>query len=97
MNEETLAVDVIKEVGPGGNYLKHVHTKKHFMKEHLMSKLASKDSWSGWERAGSKDILQRARDRAEEIIETHRPTPLEPEVERELEQIVLQARKELMG
>jgi trimethylamine--corrinoid protein Co-methyltransferase len=80
VNEETLSVDVIAKTGPMGNYLKHPQTMKLFRKEHSMAKLSDRATRQQWMAVGSKDVRQRARDRANHLLVAHTPEPLEPEV-----------------
>jgi trimethylamine--corrinoid protein Co-methyltransferase len=86
VNEETLAVEAIREVGPGGTFLTHGHTKKH-MRELWLNSFLDRRPWSVWEkkRDGAPDW---ALDKAKSILETHRPAPLNPELEQELRRII---------
>jgi trimethylamine--corrinoid protein Co-methyltransferase len=86
VNEETLALDAIKEVGPGGTFLTHGHTKRH-LRELWMNSCLDRRPISVWEQKkdGAPDwALARARS----ILETHQPAPLEPALERELRLII---------
>lgn len=86
VNEETLAVEAIREVGPGGTFLTHGHTIKH-MRELWLSSFLDRRPFSIWEkkRDGAPDW---ALDKAKRILETHRPAPLNPELEQELRRII---------
>jgi trimethylamine--corrinoid protein Co-methyltransferase len=76
VNDETMAVDVIKQVGPGGEYMTHPHTFKH-MKELTQSKLFDRRNRSSWMKAsGGKDLTERAYEEAKKVLETHKPAPL---------------------
>ena len=59
VDEETLALDVIDELGPTGDYLSHEHTLKHY-KEPFYSSLADKGTHSQWERRGGSTMEERA-------------------------------------
>jgi len=86
VNEETLALEAIKEVGPGGTFLTHGHTKRH-LRELWMNSCLDRRPISVWEQKkdGAPDwALARARS----ILETHQPAPLEPALERELRRII---------
>ena len=87
VNEETLAIDVIREIGPGGNFLGHDHTARNFRRELWFPKVTNRETYPGWMAAGGKDMRQRANDRARHLLATHRPRPLTPEQERELDRI----------
>ncbi|HSJ53331.1 MAG TPA: trimethylamine methyltransferase family protein [Anaerolineae bacterium] len=84
---ETLGFDVIREVGPRGDFLGTKHTMRHFRKEQFMPTLIVRDKYETWEAQGSKRAEERARDQAREILATHQPDPLPAEVVRELEAI----------
>jgi trimethylamine--corrinoid protein Co-methyltransferase len=87
VNEETLAVDVIREIGPGGHFLGHDHTARNFRRELWFPKLTNRDTYPGWMAAGGKDMRQRANERARQILASHHPRPLTAEQERELDRI----------
>jgi trimethylamine--corrinoid protein Co-methyltransferase len=86
VDEETLALDVIRQVvhtGPG-NYLADRHTLRHFRQEHFIPRFLAREPYDAWVEAGSRSALDRARDRVRDILAHHRPTQLDPAVEQEL-------------
>jgi trimethylamine--corrinoid protein Co-methyltransferase len=85
VSEGTLALRAIREVSFGGNFLEHEHTLKHFREEHFHATLADRGTREAWERAGAKDALTRAGERARALLAEHEPPGLSPETERELE------------
>jgi trimethylamine--corrinoid protein Co-methyltransferase len=87
INEETLALDLIHKVGPGGEYLTSEHTLKHF-KENWSPQLFSRTSYERWVKEGKKDLSARANEKAKEILKTHTPKPLEKGLLTELGKIV---------
>jgi len=87
VNDETLALDVIDELGPTGNYLGHSHTIKHF-KEPFYSKLADKGPYSQWVEKGATTMEQRAAKMVDKILETHQPEPLPADVQAAIQKIV---------
>ncbi len=91
VNRDTLAVEVIKAVGAGGNYLTEEHTLRHMRSEHSKSNLIDRRMRKGWEEAGEQDMITRARAEVFAILENHRPLPLEPETAGKLRQIVQEA------
>ena len=86
VNEETLAFDAIREVGPGGTFLTHSHTKQN-MRSLWLNSFLDRRPMSVWEkkRDGAPEW---ARDKARRILESHRPTPLDADLERELSRII---------
>jgi trimethylamine--corrinoid protein Co-methyltransferase len=87
INDETLALDLIDEIGPEGNYLTCDHTRVHY-KEDWYPKLFDRRNYEEWQRAGAKTLRQRAHEKALKILETHKPEPLPPDVQAQLDAIV---------
>jgi trimethylamine--corrinoid protein Co-methyltransferase len=87
VDEETLALDVIDELGPTGDYLGHDHTLRHF-KEPYYSKLADKRTYSQWVERGATTMEERAAQQVEEILASHKPDPLPADVQRDINNIV---------
>lgn len=94
VTDETLAVDLIKEVGPGGAYISRRHTLYHFEKEHYIPRIFYRKSYDSWYRSGSKDIRQRAKEKVQEILEKHQPEPLEKTTREKIAQIIKKAEKD---
>jgi trimethylamine--corrinoid protein Co-methyltransferase len=90
VSEETLALDLIDEIGPHGDFMGTDHTRNHY-REDWYPKLFDRRSYEDWSAAGSKTMRQRARERALSILETHRPEPLPADVQRRIDEIVEQA------
>ena len=91
VNPDTLAVDLIREIGPGGEYLTHEHTMEHFRAESWDSQLGNRMARDEWEESGAPDIRAKAREKLKTILATHQPEPLDPEVQKKLQKIVDEA------
>ncbi|MGD9317706.1 MAG: trimethylamine methyltransferase family protein [Anaerolineae bacterium] len=87
VDEESLALDVIEELGPSGDYLSHQHTMRHF-REPFYSKLADKGTHSQWVARGATTMEERAARQVDQILESHQPEPLPADVQRDLAAIV---------
>lgn len=85
VNDDTLAQDLIKEVGYSGNYLAEQHTVAHFRREHYLPRLLVRDPYETWEKAGRPLAVDYARARAREILAQHQPRSLDPAVTAELD------------
>ena len=96
VDDETLALDVIKKVGPNGTYLAEKHTRRH-MKEIWRPTVWDRTPYDTWLREGKKGALHKATEIADDILENHRPAPLDEDVQRELRAIVARADRELAG
>jgi trimethylamine--corrinoid protein Co-methyltransferase len=83
INDETLALDLIERLGPGGTYLTERHTLKHFRKlwvPETFDRTFAKPE-------GQKDCEELLKNRTIEILRTHQPDPLPEEVLKELQKV----------
>lgn len=94
LDDESLALDVIREVGPAGFFLGHKHTLEHF-RDMWEPSLMSWEDRSTWEARGSKTMGQRARERAVRLISEHRVEPLPDDVIRTMRAVV-EARRQTL-
>jgi trimethylamine--corrinoid protein Co-methyltransferase len=94
VSPETLGLDMIKRVGPRGYYLMEPHTIEH-LRRIPFSELILETSRKG--RTGAEAELETAREQVKAIIETHRPDPLDSQVENELARIIAAADREIKG
>ncbi len=76
VNQDTLGRQVVQEVGPGGEFMTHEHTLKHFKTELSRSRLLVRDKREKWVQDGSKDMAQRIQEELHTILDTHHPRPL---------------------
>src|SRR5581483_9567187 len=74
-DEEDLATQAILEVGPGGHFLAHPHTRRH-MRRRWRSSLFGRETWEEWESSGRPGATDRARERVRQILAEHRPPAL---------------------
>ena len=93
LDDETLALDVIDAVGPGGHFLGQPHTRRH-MKETVERSIGQEIGPDG---AHYRDPVEVARERGVDILENYRPAPLADDVRGELRRIVAAADAELRG
>jgi trimethylamine--corrinoid protein Co-methyltransferase len=96
VNDDTLAVDVIDKVGPGGHFLGQRHTLEHFKKETWVPKISDRRDFTSWQQAGSRSLDEVAKEKVREILATHKPAPLPEDIEREISQILKRAEAELL-
>ena len=83
VDDETLALDVIDQVGPGGHFLMADHTIRHMRSElYYPSAVVDRQGWDMWKQDGSQDAVQRARQIAQDILANHQPNPLDRATER---------------
>jgi len=85
VNDDTLALDVINTVGPGGNYLTQRHTLKYARSdEFYIPTGADRNSRVAWENAGGKDARERAREIARAILNRERPPLIPPKIDSQI-------------
>ena len=87
VSRETLALDVIHEFGPKGDFLSSPHTRAHF-REDWYPKLIERQRRENWSAAGGKTFRQRARERALKVLETHQPEPLPGDMAKAIQGVV---------
>jgi len=89
VNDETLAVDLISGVGPiPGHFLGTAHTRKWWPREQFIPKSADRLTYPEWMKEGKKSCLDYAQERMEEILATHKPEPLTPAQDKDIERIL---------
>ena len=91
VNDELMAVDLIKQVGIGGNFLGQKHTLEHIVGEQVQADMIDRRMRGGWEKKGAKDLHQSSVERAKEILENHQPKQLEGGLAEELVKIAKSA------
>jgi trimethylamine--corrinoid protein Co-methyltransferase len=94
VSDETLAIDVIDEVGPFSDFLSHDHTMAH-MRAQSQPRLIDRRVREEWKASGSTTLHERALEKARQILATHVPDPLPDGVADELAAIVRDAEREL--
>ncbi len=72
VNDDTLAFDLIKQVGPGGNFVTAKHTRRFMRSEHYQPTLSDRNWRDEWEARGSKTTWERAAEKVKEIIVHHK-------------------------
>jgi trimethylamine---corrinoid protein Co-methyltransferase len=87
VNEETIALDLIKRVGIGGEYLGEEHTARHMRGVTWFPSITNRQRWDGWLAEGGKDMRQRAAERARRILAEHHPVHLEAKAAVELDRM----------
>ncbi len=95
VNDETLALDVVQKVGPGGHYLAQKHTMNHFMKEQFIPELIDRSGYDEWKKNGEKSLVDRAKEKVKKILKEHSVPPLDKDIQKELDSIINRAEKEL--
>ena len=93
VDDETLALESIAEVGPAADYLTHPHTRKH-MRELFRPRYLDRRTIGAWESEPER-ARDRARARAQGLLRTHEPEPLDPGLSGELDRIIEAVEREV--
>jgi trimethylamine--corrinoid protein Co-methyltransferase len=94
VDDETLAVNVSREVGPFGDFLCHKHTLRR-MRSQSQPEFMDRTTREAWEKKGSQDVYQKAIEKVKHILATHQPEPLPQEVQNKIRSIVEETEKEM--
>lgn len=84
VDDETLAFDVIKEVGCGGTFLVEDHTVEHFREEFYMPTISDRLTYEQWMNKGGERIEKRANRRWKEILANYGESTLDSDIDRDL-------------
>ena len=76
VNDDTLALDVVRQVGAGGDFLSTKHTNAHLRSAQWRPTILNRKSYERWLADGGLDLRERARRKALDLLTTHEPTPL---------------------
>ena len=86
VNEETLAFDIINKVATsekkGANFLSEAHTRKFMRKELYIPKHIDRGRRSTWKKKGSLDIIEKARIRVDQVLESYQPYVLDKDIDK---------------
>ena len=95
VNQVTMDVDLIKRVGPCGNYLAEMETFK-MVKKFSDYKVLNRKNYATWQASGSTTLKQRAKERAFDILENHKQkNPLSDDKVKAMRQVIIEAEEEL--
>ncbi len=87
IDEDHLALDVTRAVGPGGHFLGEKHTLDFFMKEHWRPGLFNRENLPNWIKKGQKTLNEKLVAKALDILKNHNPEPLPDPVRADLDRI----------
>jgi len=91
VNEDTLATDVIHNVGPNGHYLYEKHTRKYFKTEFWYPNLCDRHSYEEWEAEGKTPMRDRVVERVQDILSTHEPSSIKSKTQDVIKQVLAAA------
>jgi trimethylamine--corrinoid protein Co-methyltransferase len=91
VNDDTLAVDVINNVGPNGHYLKEQHTRRYYRGEFWYPNLHDRRNYEEWADMGKSTMKDRTVARVHDILASHQPSPVKPETEKVIQKVLEEA------
>jgi trimethylamine--corrinoid protein Co-methyltransferase len=91
VNEDTLAVPVIHDVGPNGHYLRQAHTRRYYRNEFWYPNLCDRRNYEEWEMMGRTTMKDRTVARVRHILANHQPSPLKPDTRKAIERVLAEA------
>jgi trimethylamine--corrinoid protein Co-methyltransferase len=90
ISTETIALDAINQVGPGGQFLDHPHTYKHF-RSNWVPELFDRSAREDWVREGKLTLADKATAKVQKVFETYQPEPLPDNISKSLDAIIQNA------
>jgi trimethylamine--corrinoid protein Co-methyltransferase len=96
VNDDTLAVDVIHDVGPNGHYLREAHTRRYYKNEFWYPKLCDRRNYEEWDMMGKQSFKDRTIARVQDILATHQPSAIKPETEQVIQEVLEEAEKRVL-
>ncbi|MCF6248532.1 MAG: trimethylamine methyltransferase family protein, partial [Desulfobacula sp.] len=96
VTRETIARQIMEDVGPRGHFLVQQHTIDHFKKELWTAKLMNRQTIDNWKDAGQPTMEDRVKEEVRMIAETHKPVPLSDKIISELDRLKKEGEKEIL-
>jgi len=88
VNADTLALDVIREVGADGNFLVHRHTLENMQSTQWRPKLINRMGFDRWQADGRTSLLERAKKKLRQVLQEHRPVPIPTEKAARIQKLI---------
>jgi trimethylamine--corrinoid protein Co-methyltransferase len=95
VDDENLAVDIIKSVGPGGDFLMQEHTMKYMRTLPSAPKLIERNNRENWLATGGKNLAERAAEKAADLLASHQPLALNAAEKSALRAVVEESEEEM--
>lgn len=96
ISRDRIGLNVINEVGPGGNYLAEEHTLKYFREEHWVPQFINRRSPESWKKVGGKRYGEIVAEKALDILATHQPDRLPDDTLKRLDAIIEKSKPDLI-
>jgi trimethylamine--corrinoid protein Co-methyltransferase len=96
VDEDKVAFDLIKKVGPGGLFTGTEHTVKYYRKEHWQPEIFSREMYCSWMSGDRKTDVERATDICKQILKEYHPVETKKETEEKLKKVIQKAKQKLL-
>ena len=93
ISEETVGLDLIDKVGPGGNFITELHTLQHFRREFWFPQLFDRKNYSRWAAEGKLTLGDKVHKKVREILAEYTPKPVGAEAQAKIKEIIKRADK----
>ena len=93
VDEDSIVLELIKEIGHGGTFLDHAHTFENFRSELWLPQIMEHRNWDNWETDGALDIRSVSLQKVIDLLETKPENQLSSSVEAEIDKIVKEAQQ----
>ncbi len=94
LSDTGMAMDALREVGPGKHFLGATHTQANFETAFYRSTIADNNSFEQWEQDGSLDAAQRANAIWKQMLRDYEPPPLDPAIDEALQEFMARRKAE---
>lgn len=94
VDEASLAMEAIRDVGPGGHYFGTAHTMARYKEAFYAPMISDWRNFESWQEAGSPTALDHAHRLYKQVLQDYQPPPLEPAIREELEAFVARRKQE---
>ena len=94
VDDESLAGEVIKAVGPAKDFMTQEHTLKH-VRSHSQPEFIDRGGMEKWKAAGARDSYTKAAEKTRDILQKHKPEPLPDKVLADIRAIIAETEEEV--
>ncbi len=95
VDDEAMAMDALREVGPGGHFLGSEHTMRHYRTGFYRPWISSTDNYDRWMRKGSMTVDQVATEKWKQMLAEYPDPGIDPGVDEQLREFITRRKKEL--
>lgn len=93
--EDELALDAVRDVGPGGHFLGCDHTLRHYETAFFTPDAVDMNTYEQWSEGGSTEMAERARNVARSMLDSYEEPPLEQSVDEAIRAYIAKRKEEL--